>query len=145
MSRLTLSRLILWPVLITCLLAVAPAIAIDTERAFEDDAMQARYQRLIAEVRCLTCQNQTIKDSNAPLANDLRAVVREQMKAGATDREIYTFLQERYGDFALYKPPLSAKTALLWFSPLILMCIGGFAFYRTVASRGQFDVSVDGE
>ncbi|MEO0575930.1 MAG: cytochrome c-type biogenesis protein [Pseudomonadota bacterium] len=123
----------------------ASVFAIDTDRAFDDDKMQARYQRLIAEVRCITCQNQTIKDSNAPLANDLRAVIREQMKAGATDREIYAFLQQRYGDFALYKPPLSAKTALLWFSPLILMVIGGVAFYRTVAARGKFDVSVDGE
>ncbi|MEL6869076.1 MAG: cytochrome c-type biogenesis protein [Pseudomonadota bacterium] len=127
------------------LLVALPAAAIDTERAFEDDAMQARYQKLIAEVRCLTCQNQSIKDSNAPLANDLRAVIRDMMRDGASNDEIYTFLQERYGDFALYKPPFSAKTALLWLSPVILMLIGGFALFRTVAARSQLDIGVDGE
>lgn len=122
-----------------------PALAIDTERAFEDDAQQARYQKLIAEVRCLTCQNQSIKDSNAPLANDLRAVIRDMMREGASNDDIYAFLQARYGDFALYKPPFSAKTALLWLSPVFLMLIGGFALYRTVAARGRLDVRVDGE
>lgn len=121
-----------------------PAAAIDTERAFDDDAMQARYQRLIAEVRCLTCQNQSIKDSNAPLANDLRREIREQMEAGNSDAEIYAFLQARYGDFALYRPPFSARTALLWLSPLILMLIGGFAMYRVVRRRAGLDNQVDG-
>lgn len=120
------------------------ALAIDTERAFDDDAMQARYQRLIAEVRCLTCQNQSIKDSNAPLANDLRRLIREQMEAGRSDAEIYEFLQARYGDFALYRPPFSARTALLWLSPLILMLIGGFAIYRVVSRRAGLDSTVDG-
>ncbi|MEO0616626.1 MAG: cytochrome c-type biogenesis protein [Pseudomonadota bacterium] len=124
--------------------ASASAVAIDTERAFEDDAMQARYQRLIAEVRCLTCQNQSIKDSNAPLARDLRAVVREQMKAGASDAEIYAFLQARYGDFALYKPPFSARTALLWLSPVVLIALGGFAIVRVVRRRANMDIGVDG-
>ena len=128
------------------LVAVLPAsaLAIDTERAFEDDAMQARYQRLIAEVRCLTCQNQSIKDSNAPLARDLRAVVREQMEAGATDAEIYAFLQARYGDFALYKPPFSARTALLWLSPVVLVALGGIAIVRVVRRRANMDIGVDG-
>ena len=106
--------------------------------------MQARYQRLIAEVRCLTCQNQSIKDSNAPLARDLRAVVREQMEAGATDAEIYAFLQARYGDFALYKPPFSARTALLWLSPVVLLALGGFAIVRVVRRRASMDIGVDG-
>ncbi|MEO1119364.1 MAG: cytochrome c-type biogenesis protein [Pseudomonadota bacterium] len=130
---------------IAALLGVsAMAVAIDSERAFEDDAMQARYQRLIAEVRCLTCQNQSIKDSNAPLARDLRAVVREQMEAGASDAEIYAFLQARYGDFALYKPPFSARTALLWLSPVVLVALGGFAIVRVVRRRANMDIGVDG-
>ena len=129
---------------LVCALVALPALAIDTERAFEDDAMQARYQRLIEEVRCLTCQNQSIKDSNAPLARDLRAVVREQMAAGATDAEIYAFMQARYGDFALYKPPFSARTALLWLSPLLLIVIGGLAVFRVVRRRVGMDQSVDG-
>ena len=131
-------------VMLACVCAMAPAAAIDTERAFEDDAMQARYQRLIEEVRCLTCQNQSIKDSNAPLARDLREVVREQMAAGASDAEIYAFLQARYGDFALYKPPFSARTALLWLSPLLLIVIGGLAVFRVVRRRVGMDQSVDG-
>ena len=122
----------------------AMAVAIDSERAFEDDAMQARYQRLIAAVRCLTCQNQSIKDSNAPLARDLRAVVREQMEAGASDAEIYAFLQARYGDFALYKPPFSARTALLWLSPVVLVALGGLAIVRVVRRRANMDIGVDG-
>ena len=137
----TLRRL---SVVLVCLCAAMPVFAIDTERAFEDDAMQARYQRLIEEVRCLTCQNQSIKDSNAPLARDLRAVVREQMEAGATDAEIYAFLQARYGDFALYKPPFSAKTALLWLSPVLLLVIGAWSVFRVVRRRAGMDTSVDG-
>lgn len=128
-----------------CVFALAAgASAIDTERAFEDDATQARYQRLIAEVRCLTCQNQSIKDSNAPLARDLRAVVREKMEAGATDAEIYAFLQARYGDFALYKPPFSARTAVLWLSPVLLLVLGAFAVVRVVRRRSGMDIGVDG-
>ncbi len=130
--------------LVLCLAFTATAVAIDTERAFEDDATQARYQRLIAEVRCLTCQNQSIKDSNAPLANDLRREVREQIAAGRSDAEIYAFLQARYGDFALYNPPFSAKTAMLWLSPALLMLIGGFAIYRVVSRRTGLDTAVDG-
>lgn len=130
--------------LLLCLFAFGTAGAIDTERAFEDDAMQARYQRLTEEVRCLTCQNQSIKDSNAPLARDLRAVVREQMAAGATDAEIYAFLQARYGDFALYKPPFSAVTALLWLSPVLLLVIGAWSVFRVVRRRAGMDTSVDG-
>lgn len=131
--------------IIVVALFALPANAIDAERAFEDDALQARYQRLIAEVRCLTCQNQSIKDSNAPLAVDLRELVREQIAAGKTDREIFAFLQARYGDFALYRPPLSARTALLWFSPLILLLVGGIAVVRVVRRRSGMDVQADGE
>ncbi|MFK8053654.1 MAG: cytochrome c-type biogenesis protein CcmH [Woeseiaceae bacterium] len=122
-----------------------PAMAIDTERAFEDDVLQARYKQLVAEVRCLTCQNQSIKDSNAPLAVDLREVVREQIAAGKTDREILAFLQARYGDFALYRPPFSARSALLWLSPLILLLIGGYAVFGVVRRRAGMDVMADGE
>ena len=135
-----------WLVALAVLLVSMPlAFAIDSERAFADDALQARYQRLISEVRCLTCQNQSIKDSNAPLANDLRAVIREMLSEGKTDQEIYAFMQARYGDFALYKPPLSKKTALLWFSPLILMVIGAVVFVRIVMRRAAMNTEVDGE
>ncbi|MEO0365208.1 MAG: cytochrome c-type biogenesis protein, partial [Pseudomonadota bacterium] len=100
---------------------VSPVLAIDQEAAFEDPEMQARYQRVIHNIRCLTCQNQSIKDSNSPLAHDLRREVREQMAHGASDEEIFAFMQARYGDFALYKPPVNAKTIALWASPFVLM------------------------
>lgn len=128
-----------------CLLLSHASSAIDSERAFEDDALQARYQRLIAEVRCLTCQNQSIKDSNAPLAKDLREIVREQIAEGRSDKEIYAFLTARYGDFALYNPPFSARTALLWLSPLLLLAIGGFAVVRVVVRRSGMDTTADGD
>ncbi|MEL7296538.1 MAG: cytochrome c-type biogenesis protein [Pseudomonadota bacterium] len=131
--------------LFLCAMLSCVAQAIDSERAFEDDAMQSRYQKIIAEVRCLTCQNQSIKDSNAPLAQDLRKVVREQMAAGRSDAEIYAFLQARYGDFALYRPPFTARTALLWLSPLILLAIGGFAVFRVVHRRAALDIDTDGD
>ncbi|MEO1420831.1 MAG: cytochrome c-type biogenesis protein [Pseudomonadota bacterium] len=124
---------------------VAQVSAIDREVAFEDVDMQARYQRVIHNIRCLTCQNQSIKDSNSPLARDLRREVREQMASGASDREIYAFMQARYGDFALYKPPLSAKTIALWSSPALLMAIALFALFRTLKRRSQLDISIDGE
>lgn len=131
--------------ILICAVLSCSAVAIDSERAFADDAMQARYQRIIAEVRCLTCQNQSIKDSNAPLAQDLRKVVREQMAAGRSDAEIYAFLQARYGDFALYRPPFTARTAVLWLSPLILLVIGGFAVFRVVNRRAALDIDTDGD
>ncbi len=124
---------------------VAEVSAIDREVAFEDVDMQARYQRVIHNIRCLTCQNQSIKDSNSPLARDLRREVREQMAGGASDREIYAFMQARYGDFALYKPPLSAKTIALWSSPALLMGIAMFVLFRTLKRRSQLDISVDGD
>ncbi|MEL6300389.1 MAG: cytochrome c-type biogenesis protein [Pseudomonadota bacterium] len=124
---------------------VGPVSAIDREVAFEDVDMQARYQRVIHNIRCLTCQNQSIKDSNSPLARDLRREVREQMASGASDGEIYAFMQARYGDFALYKPPLSAKTVALWSSPALLMAIALFALFRTLKRRSQLDISIDGD
>ncbi|MEM9172019.1 MAG: cytochrome c-type biogenesis protein [Pseudomonadota bacterium] len=132
-------------VLVVVGLASVTANAIDPDRVFDDPAQQARYQRLISEIRCLTCQNQSIKDSNAPLAVDLREVVRDMIAAGRTDRDIYAFMQQRYGDFALYKPPFSAKSALLWLSPLVLMLIGAGVFFTIVRRRSGMRLDVDGD
>ena len=91
-----------------CSLRAGNALAIDTERAFDDPALQARYEHINRELRCLVCQNQTIADSNAPLAQDLRREVREMIAAGKTDDEIREFMIERYGDFVLYRPRMTA-------------------------------------
>lgn len=83
-----------------------------------------RYQGLVNELRCLVCQNQSIADSNAPLAADLRVKVREQLAAGRTNAEIHDYVTERFGDFVLYRPPLRASTWLLWFGPFVLLAFG---------------------
>ena len=100
-------------VLLLGLLLHVGASAIDTEPAFDDPAMQARYDALIDEVRCLVCQNQTIKDSNAFLAKDLRREIRRLMDKGQSDEEIADFLVARYGEFVLYRPRMSGNTLLL--------------------------------
>ena len=111
------------------------AIAIDTERAFDDPALQTRYETIIRELRCLVCQNETIADSNADLAADLRHEIREMIAAGRSDEEIRDFMTQRYGDFVLYRPPLSARTWLLWTAPVLLLAIGGIAAARFIRRR----------
>ena len=89
-----------------------------------DPALEARVLKLSAELRCLVCQNQTIADSNADLALDLRRQVREMLHQGRSDREVLDFMTARYGDFVLYRPPVRSDTALLWFGPAALMLLG---------------------
>ena len=113
------------------------AAAIEAERAFADPAMQARYEHLTRELRCLVCQNQTIADSNAGLAVDLRREVRELMEAGKSDDEIYKFLTDRYGDFVLYQPPVKPRTYLLWAAPVLLVLGGLGAALLVIARRAR--------
>jgi len=110
------------------------ALAVDTGQAFTDPAQQARYEHLIRELRCLVCQNQSIADSNASLASDLRREVREMMLAGRSDAEIRAFMTERYGDFVLYKPPVAPRTWLLWLAPALLL-LGGIGVAGMVVLR----------
>ncbi len=121
--------------IIVAALAVSPAAAIDTGKAFDDPELQARYEKLISEVRCLKCQNQSIKDSNVFLASDLRREIRRMIEEGKTDAEIADFLVTRYGEFALYRPRTSGKTLVLWIAPFMLVLLGGFALYRVVRHR----------
>ncbi len=124
-----------WWLTIIAALAFSPAAAIDTGKAFDDPELQARYEKLISEVRCLKCQNQSIKDSNVFLASDLRREIRRLIAEGKTDPEIIDFLVTRYGEFALYRPRTSGKTLVLWISPFLLVLLGGFALYRVVRHR----------
>ncbi len=121
----------------------ASSLAIDTGAAFEDPEMQARYEKLIDEVRCLVCQNQTIKDSNAFLATDLRREIRRLMEEGQSDAEIADFLVARYGDFVLYRPRMSGKTLALWIAPILLLLGGGVIVARVV--RGRMSMPLDDE
>lgn len=88
-----------------------------------NESQQARYDVWINELRCLVCQNQTIAESNAPLAADLRVQVEKQIEAGRSDEEIRLYLTDRYGDFVLYNPPLQSSTWLLWFAPFVLLAV----------------------
>jgi len=111
------------------------ALAIDTQRAFDDPALQARYEHITRELRCLVCQNETIADSNATLAQDLRREVRGMIADGKTDDEIREFMIARYGDFVLYRPRMTPMNFLLWAAPVLLLLVGAFAVARVVRRR----------
>ncbi|MFQ6006164.1 MAG: cytochrome c-type biogenesis protein CcmH [Woeseia sp.] len=131
-----------WLVLMIVLLA-GPGHGIDEGRAFDDPEAQARYETIISEVRCLVCQNQTIKDSNAFLAADLRREIRRLMVEGKSDAEIFDFLVSRYGDFVLYRPRMSGKTLVLWIAPFVLIGVGGLVAAKVV--RGRMSMPIDDE
>ena len=97
--------------------------------------LERRVANLAHELRCLVCQNQTLADSNAPLAVDLRNQIREQLKAGKSEREITDFMVQRYGDFVLYRPPFKASTVALWTGPFLLLALGAWLLYRRLRSR----------
>ena len=113
------------------LLMPALACAAEAQPAEADPALEKRLTNLASELRCLVCQNQSLADSHADLAVDLRNQVREQMKAGKSDDEIRDWLTARYGDFVLYRPPLKPRTVLLWSGPFLLLLAGvvGLVFY----------------
>ena len=126
-------------------LLASPIYAIDAGQAFDDPEMQARYERIISEVRCLVCQNQTIKDSNVFLASDLRREIRRMLDEGQTDAEIAEFLVSRYGEFVLYRPPMSGKTLILWIAPLLLIGFGTVVVVRVLRSRMSMPIDDDSE
>ena len=108
-------------VLPLCLLAAASGGGIDVRHHFSEPADKVRYEKLIRELRCLVCQNQTLAESDAELASDMRGIVANMIKDGAADSDIYDFLHARYGDFIRYRPPLRTDTWLLWLSPFVLV------------------------
>jgi len=99
---------------------------------FDSKAEEQHFKDLIEELRCLVCQNQSLLDSDAELAHDLRAEVYDMIQAGKSDEEIVTFLVERYGDFVLYNPPVKPSTWLIWFGPFVLLLIAAFLLLRAV-------------
>lgn len=98
-------------------------------------ALEARVMALAGELRCLVCQNQTIADSNAGLALDLKQQIRQMLQAGRTEAEIYEYMTQRYGDFVLYRPPVKSTTALLWAGPGLLLAGGLFGLWRVLRRR----------
>jgi cytochrome c-type biogenesis protein CcmH len=118
------------------LVATAPwATSKEAAPAAADPALEQRVMALSSELRCLVCQNQTLADSNADLATDLRKQIREKMRQGASDADVIDFLVARYGDFVLYRPPFKATTFLLWFGPLLLLAAGFAALILRVLRR----------
>lgn len=111
------------------------AAAVTPGEMLDDPALEARARALSAELRCMVCQNQSIDDSDAPLAHDLRVLLRERIVAGDTDEQVMDFLVERYGEFILLKPRFSARTALLWAAPVVLLVVGGVVAFGVMRRR----------
>ncbi len=127
-------------ILFVALAACAFAAGVAAKEAIPeaaDPALEARMVRITSELRCLVCQNQTIADSNAPLAADLRQETREMLKQGKSDAEVVDYMTQRYGDFVLYRPPLREKTVFLWFGPALLLAIGGTVLVLVVRRRSR--------
>lgn len=140
----------LFALLVTLGLALwlATAHAGEARPLAEDPALEARMVQLANELRCLVCQNQTIADSNAPLAVDLKNQVREQLRAGRSNEEIVAYMVQRYGDFVLYRPPVKATTAALWYGPFALLAAGAVVVVFTLrrrSSQAPADAHTDAE
>jgi cytochrome c-type biogenesis protein CcmH len=110
---------------------------IDANGQLENPVLQARFENIAKNLRCLVCQNESVADSNAQLAGDLRRQVRDMLVAGRSDDEIYRFMTDRYGEFVRFNPPLEAKTLLIWGAPFILLVIGAGVVFRVVRQRSR--------
>ena len=130
MKRVTVQLMIL------CCLAFTVG-AKEAQPDAADPQLEKRVMMLSQELRCLVCQNETLADSRADLAEDLRSKIREQMKAGKSDKEIVAFLTDRYGDFVLYRPPVKPTTYLLWFGPFALLITGLALLFRYLKQRRE--------
>lgn len=117
----------------------ASAIGVDNDQ-LKNPVQEAQAQAIMTQLRCLVCQNQSIVESDADLAHDLRLIVREKVKSGQTEKQILAFMTNRYGDWILLKPPFKAATFLLWLGPLILLLIGGILVFRFVRKKPAGDL-----
>ena len=132
-GRKCVSRL-LCALLLTLSLA-GNALAVEPSEMLKDPALEARARSISRELRCLVCQNQSIDDSNADLAHDLRMIVRERLSAGDSDAQVKAYLVARYGDFVLLDPPFEAKTLILWLGPALVLLLGAGGIYAAVRRR----------
>ena len=128
------------PLLLLLLVIAAPPLpaAVTLESfTFPDKAEEQHFKDVISQLRCLVCQNETLADSDADLAHDLRAEVYEMMKSGKSDQEVIDFLVNRYGDFVLYNPPVKPSTYLIWYGPFVLLAIAALLLIRAVGRQRQ--------
>ena len=114
---------------------VAFAWALDAQEGFDDPVLNERYRALIHEIRCPKCLNESIGESKAPVAADLRREVRRLLSEGASDDDVKAFLSSRYGEFVLYSPPLTPTTFIVWAAPFALVALGALVFWRILATR----------
>src|SRR5262245_32501485 len=119
------------------LVASTHAFAVQPDEIMQDPAQEARARTLSKQLRCMVCQNQSIDDSDAPLARDLRILVRERIEAGDSNQQVLDFLVQRYGEFVLLRPRLHWRTALLWLAPPVLLIGGALALFLMARRRGQ--------
>ncbi len=126
------------------------ALAVQPDEILKDAALETRARALSSELRCLVCQNQSIDDSDAPLARDLRLLVRERLSAGDSDKAVMDYIVQRYGDFVLLRPPVNSATLLLWLAPLLALLFGALSAWRlfrrpaeTAADTGSPSLSAD--
>lgn len=115
----------------------APSPAVDAFGELTNPALQARYEYITGQLRCLVCQNESIADSNVELASDLRRQVREMLIAGKSDDAIFSFMTDRYGEFVRFSPPLEPKTLIIWGAPFIMLLLGGVIIYRVARQRSR--------
>jgi cytochrome c-type biogenesis protein CcmH len=111
--------------------------AVDANGQLKDQALQARFERITGQLRCLVCQNESIADSNVELADDLRRQVREMLVTGKSDDAIFKFMTDRYGEFVRFSPPLEPKTLLIWGAPFIMLLLGALIIYRVARQRSR--------
>ena len=130
--------------LFLCLLACGNCWAVIETYEFSDELLESRYRQLSAELRCPKCQNQNIADSNAPIAQDLRKLLYQQLEEGASDDEILDHMVARYGEFVRYRPSFSGATAILWLAPLLLLAAGIVVLLLTLRSRPGEQRAADG-
>ena len=125
----------IWTLMMIVMTMPGMAAAQEARPLGENPQVEARLKALAVELRCLVCQNQTLADSNAPLAEDLRREVREMIAKNMSDQDIINFLVERYGDFVLYRPPLRATTTVLWIGPFLLLAVAGTVLIMALRRR----------
>jgi cytochrome c-type biogenesis protein CcmH len=123
------------PLTLILLVLALPAFAVIETYEFSNPELEKRYHKLSQELRCPKCQNQNIADSNAPIAQDLRRLLYQQLEAGATDKEILEYMVARYGEFVRYRPAFDSATAVLWFAPLILLLLAAITVFMVLWRR----------
>jgi cytochrome c-type biogenesis protein CcmH len=132
-----MTRTLLLALTLLATLSAAPAHAVRPDEMLADPRLEARARDVGRELRCLVCRNQSIDDSDADLAHDLRVLVRERIKGGDSDDQVVAYVRSRYGDFVLLRPPVEIGTLLLWGGPLLILLLGGVALARFYRSKGE--------